>query len=117
MSEFSALAGNKGYGGCDDDMTRVYLEQDGQRYTVSCQGHATGSVEACAAVSCLVYTLAGWLHNAAVLVLEEKLEDGDALIQYCGSAAAETAFDMICVGFLQLQEQYGTYIAVDFRVI
>lgn len=98
-------------------MTLVYLEQDGQRYTVSCRGHATGSVEACAAVSCLVYTLAGWLHNAAVPVLKEKLEDGDALIQYHGGAGAETAFDMICVGFLQLQEQYGAYIDVDFRVI
>ena len=98
-------------------MTQVYLEQDGQRYMVSCQGHATGSVEACAAVSCLVYTLAGWLHNAAVLVVKEKLEDGDALIQFHGGDAAETAFDMITVGFLQLQAQYGDYIAVDFRVI
>lgn len=98
-------------------MTQVYLEQDGQRYTVSCQGHATGSVEACAAVSCLVYTLAGWLRNTSVLVMKEKLEDGDALIQFCGGAAAETAFDMICVGFLQLEAQYGDYISVDFRVI
>ena len=98
-------------------MTRVYLEQDGQQYTVSCKGHATGSVETCAAVSCLVYTLAGWLRNTSVLVLEEKLEDGDALIQYHGGAAAETAFDMICVGFLQLQEQYPEYISVDFQVI
>lgn len=98
-------------------MTKVYLEQDGQRYTVSCRGHATGSVSVCAAVSCLVYTLAGWLRNNSVQVLTEKLEDGDALILYHGGAAAETAFDMICVGFLQLQEQYGEYIAVDFRVI
>lgn len=98
-------------------MTRVYLEQDGQRYTVSCKGHATGSVEACAAVSCLVYTLAGWLRNTSVLVLKAELNDGNAQIQYHGGAAAETAFDMICVGFLQLQEQYGDFISVDFRVI
>ena len=98
-------------------MTRVYLEQDGHRYTVRCKGHATGSVEVCAAVSCLVYTLVGWLRNASVLVLKERLEDGDALIQYRGGAAAETAFDMICVGFLQMQEQYPEYISVDFRVI
>lgn len=99
-------------------MTRVYLEQDGQRYTVNCQGHATGSVEACAAVSCLIYTLAGWLHNASVLVLKEELDDdARALIQFHGGAAAETAFDMICVGFLQLAESYGEYISVDFQVI
>lgn len=98
-------------------MTRVYLEQAGQRYTVHCKGHATGSVEACAAVSCLVYTLAGWLRNSSVLVLKEELNDGAAQIQYHGGAAAETAFDMICVGFLQLQKQYGDYISVDFQVI
>ena len=98
-------------------MTRVYLEQDGQRYTVSCKGHATGSVEACAAVSCLVYTLAGWLHNTSVLVLKEQLKDGDALIQYHGGAAAETAFDMICVGFLQLAQEYGDFVSVDFLVV
>ena len=98
-------------------MTQVYLEQDGQQYTVSCKGHAAGSVEACAAVSCLVYTLAGYLRNTSIPVLKEKLEDGDALIRFRGGAAAETAFDMICVGFLQLQAQYGEYISVDFRVI
>lgn len=98
-------------------MTQVYLEQDGRRYTVSCQGHATGSVEACAAVSCLIYTLAGWLRNASGHVLKEKLEDGNALIQFRGGDAAETAFDMITVGFLQLEAQYGDYVTVDFRVI
>lgn len=99
-------------------MTRAYLEQDGHRYTVSCKGHATGSVEACAAVSCLIYTLAGWLRNSAVVVLKEELDDDAmAMIQFCGGAAAETAFDMICVGFLQLAESYGEYISVDFKVI
>ena len=98
-------------------MTQVYLEQEGQRYTVSCQGHATGSVEACAAVSCLVYTLAGWLRNTSIPVLKEKLEDGKALIQFHGGDAAQTAFDMITVGFLQLQAQYGDYIHADLRII
>lgn len=98
-------------------MTQVYLEQAGREYTVRCQGHATGSVETCAAVSCLVYTLAGWLRNTSVLVLKSKMEDGDALIRFHGGDAAETAFDMICVGFLQLQQQYPEYISVEFRVI
>lgn len=97
-------------------MTQVCLEQAGRKFMVKCQGHATGSVEVCAAVSCLVYTLAGWLRNTSVVRVAEKLEDGDVLIQFCGGDAAETAFDMISVGFLQLQEQYGDYISVDFRV-
>ena len=98
-------------------MTQVYLEQAGRKFMVKCQGHATGSVEACAAVSCLVYTLAGWLRNTSVLMVKEKLEDGDALIQFCGGDATETAYDMIAVGFLQLQAQYGDYISVDFHCI
>jgi len=98
-------------------MTRVYLEQDGNRYCVCCKGHATGSVEACAAVSCLVYTLAGWLRNVATLTVEERLEDGDAVIRFMGGDAAETAFDVICVGFLQLKAQYGAFVQVDLQII
>ncbi len=98
-------------------MTRVYLEQDGNRYCVSCKGHATGSVEACAAVSCLVYTLAGWLRNVDTLTTQARLEEGDSLICFYGGAAAETAFDVICVGFLQLQAQYGAFVQVDLQII
>ena len=97
-------------------MTTVSLKQAGQQYTISCKGHATGSPEVCAAVSCLIYTLTGWLRNASVLVLTERLDDGDALIRYHGGAAAETAFDVICVGFLQLAQEYGEYISVEYFV-
>lgn len=99
-------------------MTKVYLEQNGNQYTVECRGHATGSVETCAAVSCLVYTLTGWLRNTdAALTLNVSLEDGEAHIQFCGGTSAETVFDMIAVGFLQMQEQYGDYISVEFSLI
>lgn len=99
-------------------MTKVYLEQDGNRFTVSCLGHATGSTEVCAAVSCLVYTLAGWLCNSSVDVLKEQLnDDAEAMLQFRGENAAETAFDMVCVGFLQLMQQHPEYISVDFQII
>lgn len=98
-------------------MTRVTLLRSGPTYTVRCQGHATGSVEACAAVSCLVYTLAGWLHNMATLTLHEKLESADAEIIFAGGKEAETVFDMICVGFLQLEKEYSAFVSVDFRDI
>lgn len=45
-------------------MTQVYAERDGQRCILSAQGHATGSVEACAAVSGILYALAGYVTNA-----------------------------------------------------
>ena len=100
-------------------MTNVYLEQDGNRYTVSSQGHATGSPEVCAAASCLIYTLAGWLRNSTVVVLQERLdEDADAFLQYYSDGAGgETVFDMICVGFLQLAQQYPAYISVNLQII
>lgn len=44
-------------------MTRIYAEMDGPRCTISAQGHATGSVEACAAISGILYALAGYVTN------------------------------------------------------
>lgn len=98
-------------------MTKVYLEKDRNRYTVRASGHATGSVETCAAVSTLLYTLAGWLHNDATLILTERLESGEACLEYVGGASAETAFDMVSVGFLQLEKTAPEYIDVDFQNI
>ena len=105
-------------------MTNVLLEKDGYRYTVRCRNHA-GTDAACAAVSTLCYTLAGYLHNIPELceIEEEKLEPGDVSICFrskdivVGSATdlrmgyhADTVispiFDMICVGFLQLSASY-----------
>lgn len=96
-------------------MTQVALTHDGGKYTVSCSGHATGSVEVCAAISCLVYTLAGWLHCSGCNILHEQLEPGDALLQFAADAQSGVAFELICTGFLQLEAQYGAYIRVERR--
>ena len=46
-------------------MTRVRLTQEpGKRYTLTCEGHATGSPEVCAAISCLAGSLEGWVENS-----------------------------------------------------
>ena len=45
-------------------MTKVYAERDGNRCILSAQGHAIGSEQVCAAVSGLLYALAGYLTNA-----------------------------------------------------
>ena len=80
-------------------MTRVYLHLDGDRCTLSCKGHA-GSPTLCAAVSCLVYTAAGWACNRAE-VLTQKLEDGDACVSFAGEGS-RTVYDLLKIGFLQL---------------
>ena len=95
-------------------MTSVYLERNGDRYTVHCQGHATGSAEVCAAVSCLVCTLANWLRMSHTEIVAEQIKEADALLCFEGE---KTAFDMVCVGFLQLERYYGEYIKVNTKNI
>ena len=94
-------------------MTRVTLKEDGRRYSVICEGHATGSVEVCAAVSTLVYTLLGYLKNAdGVAVENAELADGYAEIEFSGGECARVAFDLICIGFLQLAMAKGEHVEI-----
>lgn len=94
-------------------MTEVTLRRDGRRYEVAASGHATGSPEACAAVSVLIFTLDAFMQNAPVFVIEERLEPGDALLQFSGDKEAEDAFDMITLGFLMLQERFPDIVEVS----
>lgn len=93
-------------------MTQVTLERDGSVFTVRAEGHATGSVEVCAAVSCLLYTLAAWLTAHEDIPSTVRLEDADATVVMIGSAC-ETAFEMLCAGFLSLQKTAPEYVAVE----
>lgn len=99
-------------------MTRVYLEQNGSLFTVDCQGHATGNQDVCTAASCLIYTLAGWLKNSSAVVECEHLDnDASARLKFSGGAEAETAFDVICIGFLQLEKNFPQHISVIAEII
>ncbi len=78
-----------------------------------CEGHATGSVEVCAAVSTLVYTLLGYLNNAdGVAVENAELADGYAEIEFAGGECARVAFELICIGFLQLAMAKGEHVEI-----
>lgn len=80
-------------------MTRVVL-RGGDVCSVMCRGHATGRADVCAAVSCLVYTAAGYLRNSEGKVLAEKLESGDAYLAWEGT---EWLYQLLKIGFLQLE--------------
>ena len=98
-------------------MTRVYLEQDGIRYSVICHEHAK-SAEVCTAISTLLYTLDGYLHNIQCERDDEILDPGDAKIIYRAFCPeAQAAFDMTAVGFLQLQSAYPEDVSVDIQTI
>ena len=98
-------------------MTNVYLERSGDRYTVHCKGHATGSVEVCAAVSALTVSLGEWLIQTKTEVLRERVKDAEIYLCFRGGEAAKAVFDMMCLGFGKLEERYGEYIKVNAKNI
>jgi uncharacterized protein YsxB (DUF464 family) len=94
-------------------MTRITLKEDGGRYSVVCEGHATGSREVCAAVSALAYSLLGWLKNAGDVAIDsEVVADGYFEVEFSGGERAGAVFELIGIGFLQLEASKGEYIAV-----
>ena len=94
-------------------MTKVYLRADGETFSVRAHGHATGSNEVCAAVSCLLYTLAGYLANNTCAQVRVSLKEADAEIVFCGN---ENIFEMLCIGFLQLEKSHPDFISVECTV-
>lgn len=97
-------------------MTRVTLKEDSGRYSVVCEGHAVGSCEVCAAVSTLVYTLLGYLKNADGIAVENaELADGYAEIEFSGGENARAAYELICIGFLQLEQSSAKFIEIFLK--
>lgn len=96
-------------------MTVVSLEssESGSRgiYSVKASGHATGSTEVCAAVSVLMTTLAGYVKNFASPI-DIRLASADSAVIFTGGEDAKAAYNMAKIGFLQLENSYGSYIRV-----
>ncbi len=92
-------------------MTEVTMHR-GDSCSVRCRGHATGAPDVCAAISCLMYTAAGWLHNTQEAELvHEKLDSGDAYLRWHGG---EWLYDLLKIGFLQLEKAAPKKISVKF---
>lgn len=94
-------------------MTKVYLEADGSRHIVSAKGHAAGSPEACAALSCLLTALAGYLQNARAEVTACRLDSGDAYLEFHGEDAA---FYVTAVGLMQLAQAVPEAVQIEARL-
>ena len=94
-------------------MTCVTLNEADGRYIVEAVGHATGSVQACAAVSVLMYSVLGYLANAdGVDVHNEDIAEGFFLIEFSGGDTARIIYEFCVVAFLQLEMSYGDYVVV-----
>lgn len=100
-------------------MTKVYARKHDGSYLLTAKGHATGSSEVCAAVSGLLYALAGYLQNRpdAVQDVHIKLESADAEIRFRGGEAAEAVFLTTVIGLAQLEAAKPEFVSVDFKEI
>ena len=100
-------------------MTQVYAEMEGGRCLLTLEGHATGSTEVCAAISCLVYALAGYLANAGrdgfAEVYTMDMEDGKVCLHCHGDDRVTAACEVAIIGLRQLEKQYPELVQVDFR--
>lgn len=88
-------------------MTSITITAGAGRWRFEASGHATGSPEACSAVSALLYALAGWLRNAPPGVRPGRTylapAAADIAFSDAGSGgAAEAVADCIAVGLLQV---------------
>lgn len=93
-------------------MSDIYIEADGDRYTVDARGHAA-TVQLCAAISALLYTLLGWLKNAdGVSIVTERMEPGNARIEWRGGDGSRTALEVIACGFLNIEAGAKDYVRV-----
>lgn len=96
-------------------LTTVTIRRAPGRCRLTAVGHATGNPAVCAAVSGLVYALAGYLKNleraGAVTLGQLRLEPGDAVVEASGSAACPP-FGMAAVGLMQIAEKYPKQVNV-----
>ena len=95
-------------------MTKVTVSSDNGRYYIRAEGHATGSPTVCAAVSGIIYALAGYLsNNSEAVVSEVKINDAYAEIEFFGSDEAEAVYLMTVIGLMQIAEAHPEYIEVE----
>lgn len=94
-------------------MTKVFAKEHGGHFYISATGHATGSVEVCAAISGLLYALCGYLQNSEnVSDVSFKLCDADASVSFYGEAEARAVYEMTLIGLLQIEQTNKEYISV-----
>ena len=99
-------------------MTQGYAELEGGRCLLALDGHATGSPEVCAAISGIVYALAGYLTNAGrdgfAEVYRMELESGKVRIHCHGDDRVTAACEMAVIGLRQLEQEYPDCIRMEY---
>lgn len=95
-------------------MTQVWAEITENSGLLRADGHATGSPEVCAAVSGILYALAGYLVNAEAKGLAKatarRMESGHVCLRYEGQV--REVYEMAVIGLLQLEKSYPELVKV-----
>ena len=94
-------------------MTKVSITHTDGHTMITAYDHATGSSEVCSAISCLMYTLEGWLINHESLVKNHRavFEDGYAVVEFdAKSYEVYTILGFVILGFMQIENTYSDYI-------
>ena len=98
-------------------MTTITVSKKGRRYSVKCEGHATGSNEVCAAISAISLGLALYISAENIKINHSRVADGFFELIFTGSKKAQHAYDMAVVCYRALGEEYpeycGVYIDLD----
>lgn len=92
-------------------MTRVSMFREGDTLCIRADRHASGSTEVCAAASCLMYTLAGWVEQSADRGNYE-IGDASAIVRLKDGEAAAEIFSFARIGFRQLAASYPKFIRI-----
>jgi uncharacterized protein YsxB (DUF464 family) len=93
-------------------MVKGTIETRDGVHRIECNGHATGSEQVCAAISALMYALAGFLGNqpnAYTAIIGCKIESGHSEIVFIGY---DEAFEVVRIGLLQLAKSYPEYLKI-----
>jgi uncharacterized protein YsxB (DUF464 family) len=86
------------------------LKNGKKLYIIQASRHATGSSSVCAAISGILYALAGYLRNSTdtdVKCLE--LKKGEAKIIFTGNENAYAVYQMAAIGLAQIAASYPEY--------
>ena len=95
-------------------MTHVTLNKSNGRYSIEAIGHAKGSVQACAAVSTIMYSVLGYLSNVEEIEIDTAdFAEGFFSIGFSGGVSARAMYDFCIIAFLQLEKSYSEYVTVS----
>ena len=86
-------------------------QPDTRVYVLGLRGHATGSERVCAAISGLVYALAGFLANDEdTEMLAQWMEPGDVSLQFICGERGKAALQLVLIGLMQIEKAHPDYI-------